>query len=389
MSTTPEHAHTMTLIHGARKLDADDQVDDFWVLLDGGTISRTGTGTPPDVDGTVERVDAAGAWLTPGFIDLHCHGGGGRAFDDDTASIREALTIHRAHGTTRSVLSLVTNPLEHLHESLGSIAALAASDETVLGAHLEGPFLSAARKGAHNENHLTHPTASSVNDLIAASQGALRYVTIAPELPGALDAIESFAASGAVVGVGHTEADYDLTTEAFARGATVLTHAFNAMPGIHHRNPGPVVAALTDERVTLELVLDGVHVHPRVADTIFRAAPKRIALVTDAMPAAGAAAGHYQLGSLDVTVEGGRAVIAGTDTIAGSTLTADAALRFAITEVGVNPVDAVAALTSTPAAVLGLSERFGALAPGFAADAVLFGADWSVRAVWAAGTRVR
>lgn len=381
-----------TLVHGARKLDADGEVEGFWMLIDGDTIVQTGAGAAPDAatvgSGIDSHVDLEGDWLVPGFIDLHVHGGGGHAFEDSREGIAAALAVHRARGTTRSVLSLVANPIGALHESLSIIADLAAHDPTVLGSHLEGPFLAPGRRGAHDGRFLIDPDPAVMGGLIDAARGTLRHVTMAPELPGAFDAIERFRASGVVVGVGHTEADFERAREAFARGATVLTHTFNAMPGIHHREPGPVAAAIENEGVTLELVLDGVHMHPSVAALTFRAAPDRVALVTDAMAAAGASDGRYRLGSLDIAVESGVAVIAGTETLAGSTLTQDRALRVAIEGARLSPRDAVTALTLTPARALGLDNRLGRLAVGYAADAVRLERDWSVREVWAAGSRV-
>ncbi len=191
------------------------------------------------------------------------------------------------------------------------------------------------------------------------------------------------------VAVGHTVGTYDQARAAFDAGATLLTHAFNAMPGIHHRAPGPIAAAVDDDRVTLELILDGVHVHPSVASMLLRAAPGRVAFVTDAMGAAGSADGSYTLGSLAVTVTDGVAHVAGTDTIAGSTLTQDAALRNAVTLAGQTLPDAVAALTSVPAAALGLGDRLGRLAPGFAADLVALSPSLEVQRVWGAGRPIR
>lgn len=382
----------MTLIHSARKLDAHGEVDAFWVLLDGDSIVGTGHGAPPEaavaIAGEGETVDAGGRWLVPGFLDLHGHGGGGFSFDDGDDAIRSALATHRRHGTTRSVLSLVANPLASLRTSLEAIADLADDDPLVLGSHLEGPFLAAERRGAHNPVFLRDPAPSEVEELIGAARGTLRQITLAPELPGALEAIDVLVEAGVVVAVGHTEADLEQTRTAFDRGARLVTHVFNAMSGIHHRDPGPVVAAFDDDRVTLELILDGEHVHPQVAALAFRAAPGRVALITDAMAAAGSRDGDYQLGSLTVTVEGGRAVLRGTHTIAGSTLTQDAALRVAIASVGIPPQEAIAALTLTPARVLGLEHRHGLVAPGFAADVVLLDHAWQVTDVWAAGVLV-
>ena len=199
-----------------------------------------------------------------------------------------------------------------------------------------------------------------------------------PSFPNALESIGVLLEAGVVVSIGHTAADYDQAKRAFDVGARILTHTFNAMNGIHHRDPGPIIAAFEDESITLELILDGLHVHPRVADLVFTAAPGRVALITDAMAAAGAADGNYRLGSLNVTVNHGLAVLSGTSTIAGSTLTLDVALRNAVTLVGLDPRIAVEALTLTPARALGLEHRFGRLHTGYAADAVLLDHDWTV-----------
>jgi N-acetylglucosamine-6-phosphate deacetylase len=373
-----------TLFHGGRKLDADGQIDDFWMLVEGDSIVGTGSGHAPETAGA-DLVDVDGDWLVPGFLDLHCHGGGGHSYDDDADEILAGIATHRAHGTTRSVLSLVSNPLAQLRASLGLLAELAETDPTILGAHLEGPFLAEGKRGAHNAAYLRAPQPYELEELIGASRGTLRQLTIAPELDGALEAIDVLVEAGIAVAIGHTEADFALAQESFDRGARILTHAFNAMNGIHHRAPGPVVAAFEDERVTIELILDGLHVHPDVAGMAFRAAPGRIALVTDAMAAAGASDGDYPLGSLNVTVRNGLAVLRGTDTIAGSTLTQDAALRNAVEHAGVHPVEAIAALTSVPARALGLEHRFGRLAPGYAADAVVLDSGLHVERVWANG----
>jgi len=320
-------------------------------------------------------------------VDLHGHGGATEAYEDD--SFDRSLAMHRSHGTTRSVLSLVANPVPALAASLARVRAVMATDPLVLGAHLEGPFLSPQNKGAHNESFLIDPTPAAVDALLEAGEGVVRQVTIAPELPGALDAVRRFVEAGVTVAVGHTVGTYDQARAAFDTGATILTHACNAMPGLHHRAPGPIGAAVADDRVTLELILDAVHVHPVVADTLFRATPGRVALITDAMGAAGAADGSYRLGSLDVTVTDGVAHVAGTETIAGSTLTQDVALRNAVSLAGRTLPEAVAALTSVPAGALGLGDRVGRLAPGFAADLVALSPSLEVQRVWGGGRELR
>ena len=373
-----------TLITAASLLDADGRREG-WVLIDGDRIAATGrlrVDAPPSAATTI---DLGGRTLTPGFIDLHGHGGGGAAFDNGADDIAAALAVHRAHGTTRSVISLVSNPLADVQRSLELVATLAENDPLIAGAHLEGPFLAIGRRGNHSPEFLSEPDPEIVDQLLEAGRGVIRQITIAPELPGAIGAIRRFVASGVVVAVGHTEADDRVAREAFDAGATLVTHVFNAMPGIHHRNPGPIAAAFDDDRVSLELVADGVHVHPSIVHMTFTAAPHRVALVTDAMAAAGGADGHYKLGSLNVDVRGGIAHLAGTSTIAGSTLTQDAALRTAITIAGVSEVAAIEALTLTPARVLKRESHWGRLAAGFAADLVVLDGGWNVEQVWAAG----
>lgn len=376
-----------TLLTGARLLDADGSRPG-WVLIDGDRISATGLTDVDALPRATTTLEVHGRTITPGFIDLHGHGGGGAAFDNGPDEIRQALATHRAHGTTRSVISLVANPLDDVEASLGVVASLVESDPTVVGAHLEGPFLAIGRRGAHSPEFLREPDRETVAALIEAGDGCIRQVTIAPELPGALDAVRQFVDAGIVVAIGHTEADEHLARAAFDAGATLVTHIFNAMPGIHHRDPGPIVAGFDDDRVTLELVADGVHVHPSVVQMTFRAAPHRVALVTDAMAAAGGADGYYRLGSLNVEVRAGIAHLAGTSTIAGSTLTQDAALSTAVTIAGVDEVRAVEALTLTPACVLGRDAEWGRLSAGYAADVVVLDDEWHVERVWAAGAEV-
>ena len=383
--TEPSRIRTR-LLHSALLTDAHGERPDGWVRFDGAVIAATGTGPAPDAE---ERIDLGGARLTPGFIDLHAHGGGGHAFDDGGEHVSHGLAVHRAHGTTRSVVSLVANPLDVLCDRLAEVAELTRTDPLVLGTHLEGPFLAPSRHGAHRADHVRTPEPASVDALLTAAGGTLRQITIAPELPGADAATDAFTAAGVAVAVGHTEADHDTARRAFDRGARILTHACNAMPGIHHRAPGPVPAALADDRVVLELILDGHHVHDAVARMLFAAAPGRVALITDAMAAAGAPDGAYRLGDLDVEVVQGRATVRGTDTLAGSTLTLDAALRHAVGRLGLSWPDAVAAVTAVPARALGIDDRFGMLAPGHAADAVALDANGRVTAVWAAGERLR
>lgn len=375
------------IVHSARLLTGSETTPDAWVRFEAGRIAARGLGDTWRHGGLsgVEVTDAAGGWLVPGFIDLHCHGAGGAAVDEGAEAIERTLAVHSAHGTTRSVLSLVTAPIDALEAQLAVIAELAARDPRVLGAHLEGPFLDHEFRGAHDPQLLRTATPADVDRLLEASAGTLRQVTIAPEHDGAAEAIASLVDAGVAAAVGHTGADFDTALAAFDAGASILTHAFNGMRGIHHRAPGPVVAAMHADHVTLEIINDGVHVHPDVVRLAFRGAPGRLALITDAMAAAGSADGEYILGSLEVVVADGVARLKEGGSIAGSTLTQDVALRRAVLDCGIPLHDAVGALTETPAAAIGRAHDLGRLDQGYAADAVLLDDDLVVRSVWSDG----
>ncbi|KAJ1683895.1 hypothetical protein LUZ63_020882 [Rhynchospora breviuscula] len=264
------------------------------------------------------------------------------------------------------------------------VADVAGTDSDVLGSHLEGPFLDPGHRGAHDAALLRAPAADDVQRLLDAGRGTVRQVTLAPELPGGMAAVGRIVAAGAVAAIGHTGADAATARAAFDAGATILTHAFNAMEPLGHRSPGPVGAATSDPRVTLEAIADGVHLAPEVVRLLFGAAPDRVALITDAMAAAGARDGRYRLGGLDVDVVDGTARVAGEGAIAGSTLTQDRALRSAVA-CGVGLAEAVHALTAAPARAIGRGHDLGRLEAGFLADAVLLTADLRVRQVWSAG----
>lgn len=386
LTVTPHTDHTGSrIIHSVRLVDGDGSVtDDAWVRFEDGLVTARGTGdTWSDADEVVDAAALAGpgALLSPGFIDIHGHGGAGAAYDDGAAAIRTGRDMHRSHGTTRAVISLVTATIDELAAQVTAIADLTETDAEILGSHLEGPFLDPGHHGAHEPSLLRHPETADVARLLEAGRGTVRQVTLAPELPGGLDAVRQIVASGAAVAVGHTNADADVARAAFEAGASILTHAFNAMNGIHHRAPGPVITAAADHRVVLEGIADNIHLDPHIIKLLFAVAPGRVALITDAMAAAGSADGHYDLGAVKVTVKDGIARADDTGSIAGSTLTQDIALRRAV-EAGVPVGDAVRALTATPAGAVGYGDALGLLQPGFVADAVLLDSEYGVRAVW-------
>lgn len=380
---TESSAQGSLVIHSARIVSGGSVVEDGWVRFEHGTVAARGNGSDwTSADIVVDASEAAGrgAILTPGFVDIHGHGGASAAFDDGADAIRTARAMHRAHGTTRAVVSLITATLDELSERVGMVSDLMQTEHDLLGSHLEGPFLDPGHMGAHDPGLLRAPAAADVQRLLDAGRGTVRQVTLAPELEGGLEAIRLVVAAGAAAAVGHTDADDDTMRAAFDAGATILTHAFNAMRPVHHRDPGPVLTAAHDERVTLEAIADNIHLHPHIIKLVFDEAPGRVALVTDAMAAAGSADGDYMLGSLHVTVLDGVARV-DSGSIAGSTLTQDVALRRAV-EAGVPLADAVLALTRTPARAIGVAGELGELEPGLLADAVLLTAGLDVTTVW-------
>jgi N-acetylglucosamine-6-phosphate deacetylase len=253
-----------------------------WVEVAGDVITAVGEGAP------LRRPDETlTATLVPGFVDAHCHGGGGAAFaTDDPKDVETALVAHRAAGTTSVVASLITASVPVLERQIAILTERVRAGD-LAGIHLEGPWLARAFKGAHAPGLLADPLPDIVASLLAAAGGAVKMVTIAPELHYAMDAIAVMIANNCLPAIGHTAADYATTKAAIDAGATGATHIFNAMPPLEHRDPGPILAFLDDPRVTVELIFDGIHVSPELAAFVMQIIPDRIVLVTDAMAAAG------------------------------------------------------------------------------------------------------
>lgn len=353
-----------------------------WVHVEGQEILEVGPGEPPlPVD-----LHLPDATVVPGFVDGHAHGGGGASFSSGPDGAATVAAAHLAHGTTTMMASLVTDGPEAMQRSVRDLAALVA-DGVLAGIHLEGPWLSPRHAGAHDPGQLAEPTPDRVDALLAAGDGAVRMVTLAPELPGGLAAVRRLTAAGVVAAIGHTDATYDVARAALDAGASVGTHLFNAMRGLHHREPGPAAALLEHPDAHVELIADGVHLHPAVLRLAAAAKPHLTVLVTDAMAAAAAEDGDYRLGPMDVEVRAGVARLAGSGAIAGSTLTMAAAVRHAVHVAGLPIEDVVRAATATPAALLGL-ERIGSLRPGHLADLVVLDADLGVQRVMRRGAWV-
>ncbi len=361
-----------------------------WVAVRGARIDAVGSGCPPS---GLAVLDLGARVLTPGFVDLHVHGGDGAQVNGATpeevaASVGTVARCHLRHGTTALLATTVADTPARLAAAVRGVAAAGAHPVPeaayVLGAHLEGPWVAPGRAGAQDPQALRAPSVSEFAALLDAARGTVRLVTLAPELPGAFDLIRAAAAEGLVVSVGHTEADWETTKRAFDAGARHVTHLFNAMPGVHHRRPGPVVAALDDPRVSVEIIADGIHIHPAVLARVLAAAPDRVTAVTDAMAATGLPPGRYRLGRLDVILEGRRVALAeAPDTLAGSVLTMDRAVKVLV-DAGVGLPAAVTAATATPTRIIGEPTR-GRLGPGAEADLVVLERNLSVAAVLRAG----
>jgi N-acetylglucosamine-6-phosphate deacetylase len=385
----------MVLLAGGRIVTPDGVLSPGWIRLAGPVIDAVGSGDARDQPG----VDLRGQWVLPGFVDLHVHGGGGTSFTEGTEDdARKAAAFHGAQGTTTMLASLVTAPVAELETRAAMLAGL-ADDGTIAGLHLEGPFLSPARRGAQDPRHMIAPDVAVFARLHAAAGGHLRVITLAPELPGAFGVIEAATRAGVTVAVGHTDATADVTMAAIDAGAAHATHLFNGMRPPHHREPGAAGALLDRAEVTCEVIADGVHLHDIAVRLTARAAgPGRLVLVSDAMAAAGMPDGSYQLGSMRVAVAGGVARLLTEEgpagegpadegtagAIAGSTATLASVVRHAIAA-GLPVPDAAAAASTTPARVLGLAGRTGALCPGLAADLVVCDDDFRPRAVMRRG----
>lgn len=366
---------------GARVVTPDGVLDDGWVRIDGGVLTEVGEGATAGEHAPGSAVDLAGGWLVPGFVDLHCHGGGGASYSSaDPEQLRRSLATHREHGTTTSLASLVSAPVAELEEQIAALAAL-ADEGALAGIHLEGPFLSSARCGAHDPSVLRPPDSRTVERLLAAGRGAVSMVTLAPELENSLDAVRQLDEHGVIAAVGHTDGTWEQARAAVDAGAKVATHLFNGMRPLHHREPGAVAALLEDERVAVELICDLVHLHPAVAELAAKHAGRdRTVLVTDAISATGAADGEYRLGDLPVTVRGGVPRL-DDGSLAGSTLTMDEAFRNLVRGCGLDVEHAVAATSTGPARLLGLAGRVGGIREGLAADLVVLDEQLRLRGV--------
>jgi N-acetylglucosamine-6-phosphate deacetylase len=363
----------------AGRLVLDDRVAPGRLTIDDGLIAS--------VDLDVADVADDAAYIAPGFVDVHVHGWGGHDAMGGTDALDGMARALLRRGVTSFLPTAVTAPLDELSEFAERVRSWrpSAPDDGAepLGFNLEGPFLANARRGAHDETQLRAPADVPPATIEALSEG-LRLLTVAPELAGATDLIGTLSRAGVAVSLGHSAALVDQARDAFAAGATSTTHLFNAMSGFEHRSPGLAVAALLDDDAYVELIADGIHVHPALWELITRLKPAdRLLLVSDAVPLAGTGDGRGRIGSLSVDVNGWRCTVVGTDTLAGSVIALDTAVRNVVAT-GIPLPAAVAAASRNPLALLGITDR-GRIAVGQRADIVELDEELTVRRVWRAG----
>ena len=374
------------VLAGARVLTPDNEIDDGCVIVEGGSIVEVAAGLSPPAG--AEVVDLRGLTLAPGFIDIHVHGGGGFSLASGDAG--EVLSYARwvvSHGVTSFVASIVGGTPEEGEAALRAIAEAGRADggAELLGAHLEGPFVSRERRGALPEGWLRPPDAGLLERYLEAAGGRLRLITLAPELPGAAALLKQAVRAGCVVAVGHSDSTYQEARDAFARGARHLTHAFNAMRPFHHREPGPLGAALDAQGVTVELIADGVHVHSAAARMLVRAKGiEGVVMVTDGVPPAGLSGGSFRIGGRGARPAEGRIALP-DGTIAGSAATMERIVQHVVGEGIATAAQAVRMASTVPAGVLGLGGRKGRIARGYDADLVALDSELNVARAWVAG----
>jgi N-acetylglucosamine-6-phosphate deacetylase len=387
-----------TVIHASRILTPEEEISDGIIVVEGSRI--TGLGHRDTISVPTGAIDyvAAGMTVVPGFVDVHIHGAGGHdVMEGSTRALDRITSLLARHGTTSLVATTVTAPVEETRRSLEGIARYIRAHENadevrpesrpqaeIVGIHLEGPFLSKARRGVHPPEALARPSIETLDKFVEAADGLVRILTVAPELPDAMKMIAHAAARKIVVALGHTDADYDQARAAIEAGARHSVHFYNAMRPFSHRDPGIVGAILTDPEVTTEVIADLVHVAgPAIQVLLGAKGFDTVLLASDGIAATGMADGRYRLGNFEVTVKHGIAQNS-EGKLAGSTLTLDRALRN-VMALGVCLKDAVRMATILPARRIGLAGKKGLIAEGADADLVVLTPDMRVAGVMTRG----
>ena len=382
------------VIHADRAFTPFEEICDAVIVIQGSKISAIGQRGKVDLPRGAREINAGGRTVVPGFVDVHIHGAGGHDVMEGTRESLEIITASvAAHGTTSLVATTVTASEKETCDSVAGIAhfilntsqyATRELSAEILGIHFEGPFISPARRGVHPEKWIVPPSSELLKQLLQEARGTAQILTLAPELPGALDLISAARHAGLIVSLGHTDATYEQAQAAIEAGASHAAHVFNAMRPFSHRGTGVIGAVLTSPKVSAELIADGVHVDEAAMRMLVELkTPERVILVSDGISATGMPDGKYQLGMFEVKVSGGVARNA-EGKLAGSTLTLDRALRN-IVALGVPLASALRMVTANPARQIGLGTRKGVLAPGADADLVFLDSKLEVSGVMTRG----
>lgn len=379
-----------TVITAENLVTPAEWIDAPIVIVEDGRIVAVESRSAIEIPGGARQIDFPGLTLAPGFIDIHVHGGAGHDVMTAGGAALSAFERHMAkHGVTSYLPTTITAPQERILKALENLAqAIAQPNDrngaVPLGIHLEGPFISHAKRGVHPPENLVPPSPDKLDIFWQASRGTIRMMTIAPEIPGAIETIRRGRSLGVHSSLGHSDATFDQAAAAIAAGADHATHTFNAMRALDHRDPGILGAVLTNDAVTADIIVDGVHVDPSVVRVFLRAkGPERAVLITDAISATGMPDGSYRLGALEVEVKGDRCEYQGR--LAGSVLTLDRAVRNVMSFAGWKLQQAVQLATCNPAQRLGISSERGLVAPGRIADIVALDAEGHVVQTMAAG----
>ena len=377
------------VVKNARVITPYELLEGHTVMVKNGIIVDIKKDLPEEKADVV--LDAKGHYLGPGFIDIHNHGNCGKDFMDASFEAYETMAkFHLTHGVTGFLATVMTASFDEMKKAL-SVAATYMRKQSggkkarMLGIYLEGPYFSPKKKGAQPPEHIRKPDVKELKELIEASCGTVRVVSLAPEVEGAENAIKFLKEKGITVAMGHTDATYEEAKRGINLGITLATHTFNGMRGFEHREPGAVGACLTDDRVYCEIICDGIHLSKAAVDLIIRAKGReKVVLVSDAMMAAGLSDGEYTLGGQRVFVKDGRAALA-DGTIAGSTLTLDRAVRYLVKTLGLPLKDALRMASLNPARACGLAGRKGSIEVGKDADMVIFDDNLDIKTVIVGG----
>ncbi|AWP29172.1 N-acetylglucosamine-6-phosphate deacetylase [Paenibacillus glucanolyticus] len=340
-----------------------------------------------------EVIHQPDGYIVPGFIDIHVHGGNGEDFMDATKDVLDQITsFHSSQGTTAMLATTMTAPKKAIDRVLKEVSDYrnqGMSYTRLEGVHLEGPFISPKWPGAQNPEHIVHANIRWLEEWVSQYPGLVRQVTLAPEREGALEAISWLDQHGIVAALGHTDATYEEVEAAVEAGLSHGVHTFNAMTGLHHRKPGVVGAMLGDDRLSCEIIADGIHVHPAAIRILARMKQDgNLILITDAMSATGMPDGEYTLGDLPVVVEKGIATLKhNRDSLAGSTLTMIKGFQLLVREVGLSIEQASTIGSMNPARKIGIADRTGSLEAGKLADILVLSSDLELQGVWIQGQR--